>query len=383
MLQQIDKVARKAIKLEKKNGIVRLTKSELVAMAQVGGDKLPGNKVDGNKDVKDVAAEQNLLKAHRDLAIVEEQKLTGSVESSLRQARKQLNSDPDAAYELIRNTLIRVRDHANLNEKLRETMLNQLQNSLRDITLQGTQVKLKLAQQQLLDIQAAKIQEGKLANMAEVARTEARFRVFKNMMNAARFERYTEEKVLDGLREMQVEAMYKGLPVPPVTQAAYSQVSANYNLQVQVELRRKRELGFLAVMLEVEKSHVPFADEPPMHFPPLAVWEAIRKLRKEKYEVSSLPDDDVGRKESLAVSKMLEEMIDMKDFQQPGGISLKDTLSLFYEKMAAKGKELPILIDTDAFKGDGDAPDVYDTVIRFPISLRKMTLRRALEAAIK
>jgi len=205
--------------------------------------------------------------------------------------------------------------------------------------------------------------------------------VFRNMMNAARFERYTEEKVLAGLRDMQTEALYKGQSPPVATQAAYLQVSASYNLQVQDELRRRRELGFLAVMLEVEKSHVPFPDEPPIHFPPLATWQKILEYRKAKYEVTGLPDDMEGRKEAQKISRLLEEPIEMKDFQLP--MTLKEALGLFYEKMAAKGLELPILVDTEAFKdGNNDAPDIYDTPVKFPPFPRRMSLATALRMAL-
>ena len=80
--------------------------------------------------------------------------------------------------------------------------------------------------------------------------------------------------------------------------------------------------------------------------------------------------------------KLLDEVIDMKDFHQPGGISLKDTLASFYEMLAFKGQELPILVDSDAFKGDAEAPDVYDTIVRFPPFPRKMTVAEALSLAI-
>src|SRR5687767_3550221 len=72
--------------------------------------------------------------------------------------------------------------------------------------------------------------------------------------------------------------------------------------------------------------------------------------------------------ESLEVLKLLNESMDLEAFQNP--MTLKESLGLFYEKFAAKGKELPILVDTDAFKRFNpdcpDIPDIYDTQIQFP-----------------
>src|SRR5262249_3004715 len=206
-------------------------------------------------------------------------------------------------------------------------------------------------------------EDKRLQEKAEEDRIEARFRIYRNLMNQARFERYTHEKVLDGLREMQKEAQLQNKPYPMAIQAAYAQVSASYNLQVQQDLRRKRELGFLAVLLEVEKSHIPYPDEPPIHFPPLATWQAITKLRKEKYEVTALPDDPKGRIAAQRIAKLLEDTIDMKDFQAP--MTLKEALGLLQDKLNARYKDedaLPILVDEGAFKeATPDAPDIYDT----------------------
>src|SRR5262249_41386313 len=175
-----------------------------------------------------------------------------------------------------------------------------------------------------------------------------------------------------------------GKPWPLVTQAAYFQVQANYNLQVWQELKRRRELGFLAVLLEVDKSHIPYPDEPPIHFPPLATWQAITKLRKEKYEVTNLPDDPKMRMAAQRIQKLLEESIDMKDFQAP--MSLKEALGLIQDKLNARYKEedvLPILIDAEAFKDDNqEAPDVYETPVKFPPFPRKMSIATALRIAL-
>ena len=39
-------------------------------------------------------------------------------------------------------------------------------------------------------------------------------------------------------------------------------------------------------MFQVEKSHVPFADEPPIVYPPAEVWKELTARRKEKYSAA-------------------------------------------------------------------------------------------------
>src|SRR5262249_46968754 len=125
LLQQLDKANRKAVKIESKNGQVRLTKGELVAFQGKAAEQLQVQpQADGPpKGAKEEMAEQDLLKAHKDRQRVAELKLQDGVEASLRQARKLLASDPDAAYEAVRSALVRVRDHPDLAEGLRERLL--------------------------------------------------------------------------------------------------------------------------------------------------------------------------------------------------------------------------------------------------------------------
>ena len=69
----------------------------------------------------------------------------------------------------------------------------------------------------------------------------------------------------------------------PATQAlvmseALGQLSKAYRL---VNLRHDR---FLAVLYQVELSHVPFPDEPPIQYPPADVWRALTLTRVPRYE---------------------------------------------------------------------------------------------------
>jgi hypothetical protein len=81
---------------------------------------------------------------------------------------------------------------------------------------------------------------------------------------------------------------------------------------------------------------------------------------------------------------LLHEFIDMKDFQAP--MTLKEALGLIQDKLNAKFKEddiFPILIDAEAFKAeDPDAPDVYDTQVKFPPFPRRMSVATALRLVL-
>jgi hypothetical protein len=57
------------------------------------------------------------------------------------------------------------------------------------------------------------------------------------------------------------------------------------------------------------------------------------------------------------LSALLDQQIDMKDFLSP--MPLKEWIGLLYDKLAAQGKELPILVDWAAFHSEN--PKEYET----------------------
>ncbi|GEM_PF-7016391 len=88
------------------------------------------------------------------------------------------------------------------------------------------------------------------------------------------------------------------------------------------------------------------------------------------------------RAEPNSLAAMLEEVIDMsKDFQYP--MTLKEMLGQCYVQFQAKGKELRILVDSQAFKDESpDAPDIYEAPVSLP-PFKAMTLGDALKLALR
>lgn len=81
--------------------------------------------------------------------------------------------------------------------------------------------------------------------------------------------------------------------------------------------------------------------------------------------------------ETAALTRMLEEVIDTKDFTNP--MSLKDALQLFYEKFAARGKEFPILVDFRAFRSeDENNQSPYDAQVQLPTVPKQIPMRVVL-----
>jgi hypothetical protein len=82
--------------------------------------------------------------------------------------------------------------------------------------------------------------------------------------------------------------------------------------------------------------------------------------------------------ENAFLAQMLDEIIETKDFTNP--MSFKDAMQLFYEKFAAKGKELPILVNLDSFKVDdsNESQTPYDAQVQLPTVPKQMPMHVAL-----
>src|SRR5262249_59941170 len=115
-------------------------------------------------------------------------------------------------------------------------------------------------EQQRVLTQTDREREREVARRQAEERVEAQFRVFRGLMNLARVEEKTKQDVIQGMRAIAAEARLKGEPVPTTARAIYDQTLASYHLQKNAELRELRAERFIAVLLEVEKSHVPFPD---------------------------------------------------------------------------------------------------------------------------
>ena len=105
-------------------------------------------------------------------------------------------------------------------------------------------------------------------------------------MQTARFELAQQEAEL-----MRQEFIANGKTVPAGVIMAYHIGQYASNLREHKELVRLREDRTLLTLMQVEKSFMPYPDEPPVHFPPASVWRELTADRKIKYSSSSIGPD--------------------------------------------------------------------------------------------
>lgn len=386
LFQQVKKLdpqdveAEAGLKLIEKLRAGTLTKKELeVQLNQADAKKYQGALAQAEEKLPPARKEtppgerEDLLQEQRRRLAVEEQRVTQMVDDAQREARQVLQTDPDAARDLLKRIYAAVRDNPDISARSRDLLSNRLETALRSVEVQGARIKQdqEEALRRLAD--ANRRIESSQARTAEEQRSRSRMQAFSALMNQARYEDAYQQALT-----IQQDAIATGAPVPTAATAGYDiALNANNLSQIQ-ELRRVREERFLLTMMQVERSHVPFPDEPPIQFPPAPIWREITKMRKEKYESSGLTEDDPvtlqkirEMKNKLAKPVTLDKGIEASN-------NLRDAISFLEDRY-----DVTILADTQAFKADG-IEDVESQPVKLPkmIGVSLATVLRLLTAQV-
>ncbi|HEY7311775.1 MAG TPA: hypothetical protein VH643_20600 [Gemmataceae bacterium] len=279
------------------------------------------------KDERPLAPEQAERDRQAEIAArqaIVDQEQRKVVDEAIRRAARLVQTDPDAAHDFLKRTLDGVRTNPDISNKARAALGDRVERALQQADIRGAVVKRDQAE--ALSLLAAANARTTLtaAQRLEQDRVRERMRVFHNLMDQAR-----EQEAYRHAQAIRKDLIDQGLPVPPAVTAAYAVGLAGYHLREEQELRRIRQERWLAVMLQVEKSHIPFPDEPPVEFPPPALWRELSELRKARYESTSFGSDMPAR--GLELQRLLS-----KPVKYPGMDDPKATLSEVLEQLAKR-----------------------------------------------
>jgi tetratricopeptide (TPR) repeat protein len=251
----------------KKNTVDELVqeKKEVPPPAPAAGPAPPP--ADPNALLKQAEAQQR----------IREQQVTVAVEETLARARALLNAgDPRSSKDLLVAQRDTIRVAGDIGENVRQRLLNRIELLLNDVVLKGDAMVRARAEE---NERIARARQRLVAADQAAAREERireRIRNFATLMNQARYEdAYREALVM----ENELRSAGYGSPGETFAVARIGQAASNYH--DFRELVRLREDRYLLAMMEVEKSHMPYPDEPPVHFPPAKVWRELTQRRRE------------------------------------------------------------------------------------------------------
>ncbi|QDU23987.1 VWA domain-containing protein [Urbifossiella limnaea] len=234
-------------------------------------------------------AQTDLIQEAADLKRVEEQRYRVLVDATIRRARENLKVDPDGAYAELKRQRDDIQAYAGIGDAARGRYVSDLTAVMQEIFLKGAEIKRQAAAER---DQIAKTRQRLNEfdrQQAEEDRTKARIDAFRQLMQQARYELAYQEAQL-----MIQERVSRGQTVPSTAVASYIIGQHATQLREWRELVRIREDRFLLTMMQAEKSHIPYPDEPPVHFPPAAVWRQLtegdgqRPGRRDRYGNTAL-----------------------------------------------------------------------------------------------
>lgn len=240
--------------------------------------------------------EGDILKETEARRAVADQQATQTVDEMIRNANRLVTRDPDGAYEMLKRILDSTQTNPDLSPKAQTNLVGRIERALQSVKREGRRVKSDQDErlQLLANADARSAQSKMIVNQQE--RITERMRVYHNLMNQAR--ELEASKQAQAIRQDMVNL---GLPVPQAVTSAYAVGQRGFYLREMRDLKRIREDRWLATLFEVERSHVPFPDEPEIVFPDAGYyarrkeykdWADFSEKRKARYGTSTFGDDN-------------------------------------------------------------------------------------------
>lgn len=147
--------------------------------------------------------------------------------------------------------------------------------------------------------------------------------------------------------------------------AARFNAEAAQQLNRAYRLRARRADQLLDTLHQVELSHIPFPDEPPVRYPPADVWKALTERRRKWNSVDLKIDTPQSQRIRAELTHSTE--VNFSD------IPLKDALDYIEEL-----HHIQIWVDTSALSEEGISIDATVNLVMSGVSLRSV-LRLILE----
>ncbi len=287
------------------------------------------------------------------------QMLRREVENAVIDARKVMSDDPDTAMQSLKLTLQNVERAPALTPDVRAQLTDKLQTALREAQYASV-VKDDLDREREEAYAAAR--EQRLLN-DRMARDREKEKQLVDRFNALIDEGHYDEAldVAGTIGEVDPTG------VTPVVAVATTEFRRN-NYLMQLT-RAERWTAFFDTLYEVEKSAVPFPDDPPIIYPAAPIWEDLSNRRKDRY--GSMDLKATGEAEQN-IEKALRSPLHSSglDFtEQP----LNDAIATLRDDYG-----IEIQIDKQALEAVGVRPDEPVS-----INLHNVSLRSALRLMLK
>ncbi len=305
------------------------------------------------------APEGELLDEMEQQRRVFSQMLRREVENIVIDARDIMSDDPQTAIQRLKLALQNVEQSTALAPAMRATLIDKLQIALREAQ-RAAVIKddLDAAREE----QLAAARERRLLNQ-RLARDREKEKQLVDRFQALVDEQHFAEAldVADAIYEVDPEG------VTPVVASVGAELRRNHYLQEVV--RAARWDNWFNTMYQVELSHIPFPDDPPIVYPAAPVWEELTNRRKDRY--GSMDLKATGEAERRIETALRSPL-------RTAGLSFIDTPLEEVVSLLQSDYDIPVKLDTTALDEIGLGPDEPVNV-----ELHNVSLRSALRLMLK
>lgn len=306
-------------------------------------EDLQPNVTDGRSLIADEVTRQQIIG----------EKLRLEVSKAIQEARALGSIEPDNAITLLKRASGAVKSTVDAPIDLRQQLAKQLQGVIADLR----------SQKEVTEKKQIYLQE-RLAVQEAEKRLQEKFQLederLENLIDRVRSLLHDGERGNDAAyieAEAAAEAAQQMKPNSGVATAARFNSEANFQLNMAFRLRNLRAEKFLKTLEQVELSHVPFPDEPPVLFPAPEVWKALSERRKQYASV----DLHKSSKAEENISAQLDKQTEIAFTDTP----LTDVVTFLSDY-----HNIPIIIDNEALQEEGIAPDTAVTRTLTGVKLR-------------
>ena len=306
---------------------------------------------------------QDLLEQEQGLRAIRAERLRKEVFATIEAANRNASQDIDASLSELKRTLTAVISSTDIDPDIREKLRARAQDAID--RLQSTKSKIEAERIDRLQRSAA-VRARELATEQLVQRDEQLAQMIEKV-SALMAEGYIGNADAFEQAEQVSRAAFELAPYSGVTNAAIFDSEAAGQLDKAQRLRYTRYDRFLAALQEVEKSHIPFPDEPPILYPAPEVWQALTLRRKKWASVDLMKWNPIEEKIHSSLDKPTTV-----DFSET---PLEDAIQFLKDY-----HDINIWIDRPTLTEEGVALDTPITLKLSGVSMRSI-LKLLLEPA--
>jgi len=307
------------------------------------------------------AVEQDLIAAEIERQRVLTQQATIATTESIDEARQLRRTDPADAMSVLKRQENLIRLSGDIDPEARRQLLRRLNNEI--VVTANVQEKaeldLILRQERLAQIEAEQRMVERM--LLEEEQLEQLIERVRALMDAGI---HGDDAAFEEARIVSRDAVNLRPGNGPATAALFTSTAADH-LNKMFRLQALRSEMFLETLYQVELSHVPFPDEPPVVYPAPEIWKALTERRRRFSSVSLESTSPAEDKIRAALDQETQ-----LEFPQ---VPLRDAIQFL-----ADLHDINIIIDETALTDAG--VNIDDNV---DIVLTGITLRSALRILLE